>query len=152
MHTTEKNGCRTSYFRVFGTLRQNWDLIGTITGLWGLSPNFGTLLKALIKHFFFLQERRISSRRGCSENSLLWSLWPHRWRGWYWSRHCWGTLVIHIWREPSVVHNIFSVSTYLIYRYWSSWSFNDYKNGTMNRPEICCSFRRHGSRSRARNN
>ena len=53
MHATEKNGCRTSYFRVFGTLRQNWDLIGTITGLWGLSPNFGTLLKALIKHFFF---------------------------------------------------------------------------------------------------
>ena len=32
----------------FGTLRQNWDFIGTNLGLWsqlGLSPKFGTSLK-----------------------------------------------------------------------------------------------------------
>ena len=121
--------------------------------VWGLSPKCGTSLKALMQHsLFFLQERRISSCRGCSENSFLWSLWSQRWRGWYWSRHCKGALVIFMWRGPSVVHNIFSVSTYLIYRYWSFWSFNDHKNGTLNRLQLYCGFRRHSSRGRARNN
>ena len=73
-----KIGTELRPFQGFGTKSHIWDLIESTDS---------TL-------FFFLQERRVSSCRGCSENSLLWSLWPQWWRGWYWSRHCQGALVI----------------------------------------------------------
>ena len=59
----------------FGTCEQNWDLHGTISGLWsqlGPSPKFGTSLQALFLLFGFFSFPRPNFSKPKPKPSKIW--------------------------------------------------------------------------------